>query len=183
MAPALSKLARSLAAPAVAKQNFRRRTVCRPSRRRWRRYTPVISHAGHALREDRRALVKQDNEEATNLRVLNIWQRVVGAYRILGRYTPLISQVEQLRRRRTYTFAGIAQNVAEFAPFGIPGGWEYATTLNRRHHWPGRRRQGRWNGPIAPTAPAGGAHLQTFGEPGCTVNEFGSVWEVYRALQ
>ena len=46
----------------------------------------MISHAGHALREDRRALVKQDNEEATNLRVLNIWQRVVGAFRILGRY-------------------------------------------------------------------------------------------------
>ena len=56
----------------------------------------MISHAGHALREDRRALVKQDNEEATNqvLRVLNIWQRVVGVYRILGRYKPLISQVE-----------------------------------------------------------------------------------------
>ena len=80
------------------------------------------------------------------LRVLNIWQRVVGAYRILGRYTPLISQVEQcraLRRRRTHTFAGIAQNVAEFASFGIPGGWEYATTLNQRHRWRGRRRQGR----------------------------------------
>ena len=169
--------------------------VYRPSRRRrqrivgayriLRRCTLVISQVGqcHALRDDRRALVKQDNEEATNLRVLNIWQRVVGAYRILGRYTPLISQVEQLRRRRTYTFAGIAQNVAEFAPFGITGGWEYATTLNRRHHWPGRRRQGRWNGPIAPTTPAGGAYLQTSGEPGCTVNELGSVWHVYRALQ
>ena len=80
------RLRRPRAATAVAKQNFQRTMAFR---RRWLRWSL--------------GLINLDTEKATSqlLRVLTVWQRVVGAYRILGRYTPLISQVEQCRALRS----------------------------------------------------------------------------------
>ena len=44
--------------------------------------------------------------------------------------------------------------------------------------WASAARSLEW--PDCADKPRRGAYLQTFGEPGCTVNESGSVWDVFR---
>ena len=103
MAPAFSKLARPRAASPCAAVGP---IAASGARSRWRRLSL--------------ALIMLETEKTTNqmLRVLNVWQRMVGAYRIIGRFTPLIiSQVEQCRvlrsdRRRSRCLQPLAQPLA-----------------------------------------------------------------------